>query len=73
MQWHLIIEEFGPTMEYIKGPKIIIANTLSCLKMASNTESLDMADCYGVNSDDLPDDAFLVLYLIANKRKIKLF
>ena len=29
MQWHLIIEEFGPTMEYIKGPKNIVADTLS--------------------------------------------
>jgi hypothetical protein len=71
MQWHLIIEEFGPTMEYIKGPKIIIANTLSCLKMASNTESLDMADCYGVNSDDLPDDAFLVLYTLLDCKQKK--
>jgi hypothetical protein len=28
MRWHLIIEEFGPTMEYIKGPKNIVADTL---------------------------------------------
>jgi hypothetical protein len=57
MQWHLIIEEFGPTMEYIKGPeKNIVANALSHLEMTSDTESLDMADCYGLNSDDLPDD-----------------
>jgi hypothetical protein len=26
--------------------------------MTSNTESLDMADCYGLDSDDLPNDGF---------------
>jgi hypothetical protein len=40
MRWHLIKEEFGPTMEYIKGPKNIVADTLSHLEMASNMESL---------------------------------
>jgi hypothetical protein len=70
MQWPLIIEEFRPTMEYIKGPKNIVANTLSCLKMTSNMECLDMADCYGLDSDDLPDDAFPVSYtLIDHKQK----
>jgi hypothetical protein len=77
MQWHLIIEEFGPAMDYIKGPKNIMANTLSHLKMTSNMEALDMADCYGLDSDDLPDDAFPVLYTLLDckqgKRKIKLF
>jgi hypothetical protein len=47
-------------MEYIKGPKNIVANTLSHLEMTSNTESLYMADCYGLDSDDLPDNAFLI-------------
>jgi hypothetical protein len=70
MQWHLIIEEFGPTMEYIKGPKNIVANTLSYLEMTSNMESFDMADCYGLDSNDLPDDAFLVSYtLLDHKQK----
>ena len=46
MQWHLIMEEFGPTMKYIKGHKNTVTDTLSCLEMTSNTESLDMADCY---------------------------
>jgi hypothetical protein len=64
MQWHRIIEEFGPTMEYIKGPKNIVTDTLNHLKMTSNTESLHMADCYGLNSDDLPDDAFPISYTL---------
>jgi hypothetical protein len=57
-------------MEYIKGPKNIVANTLSHLEMTSNKESLDMADCYGLDSDDLPDDAFLVSHtLLDHKQK----
>jgi hypothetical protein len=36
MQLHLITEEFRPTMEYIKGPKKIVTNTLSHLKMTSD-------------------------------------
>jgi hypothetical protein len=69
MQWHLIKEEFGPTMEYIEDPKNIVANNLSCLEMTSNTETLDMADCYGLDSD-FPDNAFLISYtLIDHKQK----
>jgi hypothetical protein len=45
-------------MEYMKGLKNIVANTLSHLEMTTNMESLDMADCYGLDSDDLQDDAF---------------
>jgi hypothetical protein len=67
----LLIEEFGPTMEYIKGPKNIVADTLSHLEMTSNMESLDMADCYGLDSNDLPDDAFLVLYTILDHEQKK--
>jgi hypothetical protein len=70
MRWHLIIEEFGPTMEYIKGPKNIVTDTLSHLKMTSDTQSLDMADCYGLDSDDLPDNTFPISYtLIDHKQK----
>ena len=29
MRWRLLIEEFGHTIEYIKGPKNIVANVLS--------------------------------------------
>jgi hypothetical protein len=68
---HLIIEEFRPTMEYIKGPKNIVANTLICLEMTSNMESLDMADCYGLDSDDLPDNAFPISYTSINCKQKK--
>jgi hypothetical protein len=44
MWWHLITDEFGPTMECIKGPKNIVADTLSHIKITSDMESLDMTD-----------------------------
>jgi hypothetical protein len=34
-------------------------------------EYLDMADCYGLNSDDLPDDAFPVSYTLLDHEKKK--
>jgi hypothetical protein len=47
-----------------------IKSILSRLKMTSDMESLDMADCYGLNSDDLPDNAFPISYtLIDHKQK----
>ena len=67
MRWQLLIEEFGPTIEYIKGPKNIIANVLSRLDLVSLPSDLqDMADCYGLDKDDLPSDAFLITYQLIN-------
>jgi hypothetical protein len=71
MRWRLIIKEFGPTMEYIKGPKNIVANTLSHLEMTSEMESLDMADCYGLDSNDLTDDAFPISYTLLDRKQKK--
>jgi hypothetical protein len=58
-------------MEYIKGPKNIVTNTLRHLEMTSNIKSLDMADCYGLDSDDLPDDAFLISYTLLDHEQKK--
>ncbi len=58
-------------MEFLKGPNNIVAHTLSHLKMTSNMESLDMADCYGLDSDDLPDNAFLISYTLIDCKQKK--
>jgi hypothetical protein len=71
LRWCLIIEEFRPTREYIKGPKNIVANTLSHLEMTSDMESLDIADCYVLDSDDLPDNAFPISYTLINRKQKK--
>ena len=63
MRWWLLIEEFGPTIKYITGPKNIIANALSRLNLVSSSSNpQDMADHYGLDKDDLPSDAFLITY-----------
>jgi hypothetical protein len=58
-------------MEYIKGPKNIVTDTLSHLKMTSNMESLYMADCYSLDSDDFPDDTFPVSYTLLDCKQKK--
>ena len=72
MRWQLLIEEFGPTIKYIKGPKNIVANVLSRLNLVSSPSNLqDMADCYGLDKDDLPSDAFLITYHLINRKQNK--
>ena len=72
MRWRLLIEEFGPTIEYIKGPKNILANVLSRLNLVSLPSDLqDMVDCYGLDKDDLPCDAFPITYQLINRNQTK--
>ena len=67
MRWQLLIEEFGPTIEYIKGPKNIVANALSRLNLVSLPSDLqDMVDCYGLDKDDLPSNTFPITYQLIN-------
>ena len=67
MRWQLLIEEFGPTIEYIKGPKNIIADVLSRLDLVSSpSDPQDMVDCYRLDKDDLPSNAFLITYQLIN-------
>ena len=72
MRWQLLIEEFGPTIEYIKGPKNIVAHALSRLNLVSLPSDLqDMVDCYGLDKDDLPSDAFPITYQLINHKQNK--
>ena len=52
MRWRLILEEYGPTLNYIKGEKNIVANALSRLDMVQepledpdNHEQSDNQSC----------------------------
>ena len=72
MRWHLLIEEFGPTIIYIKGPENIIANALSRLDLVSSPSNVhDMVDCYGLDKDDLPNDAFPITYQLINCKQTR--
>ena len=72
MRWRLLIEEFGPKIEYIKGPKNVVADALSRLDLLSPTdpaEELDTAESFGLDKDDLPGDAFPVTYQLINREQ----
>ena len=70
MRWQLLIKEFGPTIEYIKGPKNIVANALSRLDLISLPSNVqDIAECYGLNKDDLPSNAFNITYQLINREQ----
>ena len=76
MQWRLLIEEFGPISDYIKGPKNVIADALNRLDMISSPSNVqDIADCYRLDKDDLPSDSFPITYQLINheQNKDKLF
>ena len=70
MQWWLLIEEFGPIIKYIKGPKNIVADALSRLDLISSPSDLqDMVDCYRLDKDDLPSDTFPITYQLINHKQ----
>ena len=35
MHWRLILQDFGPELQYIKGENNIVVNALSCLKLVT--------------------------------------
>ena len=72
MRWQLLIEGFGPTIKYIKGPKNIVANALSRLDLVSLPSDVqDLANCYWLKKDDLPSDAFPITYQLINHEQNK--
>ena len=77
MRWRILIEEFGPTIEYIKGPKNIVADALSRLNLVSSpSNNQDMANCYGLNIKMIYQVMLFrspINLSIVNKTKIKLF
>ena len=66
MRWRLIIEEYAPELKYIKGETNIVADALSRLDMSSNksdtVEDTYMAELFGLDSEDIPKDAFPLTY-----------
>ena len=47
MRWHLILEEFGPELKYMKCENNVVANAIFCLKMSDNQEIINISDLYG--------------------------
>ena len=63
MRWRLLLEEYGPEFEYIKGENNVVADALSRLDMeASSNESnkpadeiMHMAELYGKTKEELDE------------------
>ena len=74
MQWHLILEEYGPELCYIKGENNEVADTLSRLDLQEyylpstpKEERLvfdHIAECYGQDKTNLPTDLMPVNYKV---------
>ena len=77
MRWRLVLKEYGPKLEYIKGESNVVADALSRLEMQDtetneqHLELSEMAEVFGMTKEDLTPDIFPLSYkniLIANKR-----
>ena len=44
IRWRLIIEEYGPDLRYIEGPKNVVADALSRLGLKDNPDFKDMTE-----------------------------
>jgi hypothetical protein len=73
MRWRLILEEYGPEIRYVNGPKNIVADALSRLDLFHVAHTLCTMEIieipriyplesYGFNADALPEDAFPLPY-----------
>lgn len=79
MRWRLIIEEFSPELIYLKGQTNLVADALSRLELATSANINDdmhniyyLADNFGLEDDDLPEDAYPLQYkLIARHQNLR--
>ncbi len=58
MRWRLILEEYNPTLKYVKGVNNVVADALSRLP-ADTTITQTM---FPLEEDDLPEEAFPLTY-----------
>ena len=61
--WKLLLEEYGPQIEYVEGEKNIVADALSrLLKLEDNVvpshSMAEFQELYGMDEADLPETAF---------------
>jgi hypothetical protein len=58
MRWRLVLEEFGPDLQCIKGEKNVVADALSRLDVDDDQEIFNVSECFGYDDDDLPPSSF---------------
>jgi hypothetical protein len=54
MRWRLVLEEFGPDLQCIKGENNVVADALSRLDTDDEQEIFNVSECFGYDDDDLP-------------------
>ena len=80
MRWRLIIEEYGPTIEYIPGPENVVADALSRLPMDNkNNDVQEMYDAHirkkrkiCARTQFVPDECPLDIKLITRTQRDEL-
>ena len=79
MQWRLVLEEYGPELNYIKGENNVVADALSRLDIIQEEDQnpeqppdqLQMAELLGLDKEDLPEDAYPLRYSTIEKYQQK--
>jgi hypothetical protein len=68
-RWRWLIEEFGPTFEYIKGPKNVVADALSRLQADFVTRQSQHDECLLSESFDIvaDDKTLTAVYPLSSK------
>ena len=62
MRWRLILEEYNPDLQYIKGENNIVADALSRLPMLDLDPSPVKMEQFAFEDEDLPPDTFPLNY-----------
>jgi hypothetical protein len=62
MRWRLVLEEFGPDLQYIKDTHNVVANVLSRLSIDDDQEIFNISECFGYDDDNLPTSSFPLQY-----------
>jgi hypothetical protein len=58
MRWRLVLEEFGPDLQHIKGERNVVVTALSRLEIDDEQEIFNIGECFGYDDDDLPPSSF---------------
>jgi hypothetical protein len=54
----LVLEEFGPNLQHIKGERNVVADALSRLEIDDEQEIFNISECFGYDDDNLPTSSF---------------
>ena len=73
MRWRLILEEYGPDLQYVPRVRNVVADALSRLDLTREqlNDAFTLAELLGVRKHDIPDDVFPLRYSLFDKEQQK--